>query len=331
MTEPDPQHVSAAGPPAPTGPAPAEPASTEPAAPSAWAAPAYDLHPPAQMYPNGPDGPSNFGGAASTAADPDQTSVLPAVGDQAPLVWPELHGAAVKPAPGSPSDQPAIAASASPTPQVEPLPSSSLITALQAISSPAVDAPALVYAASTPYSPMPSPSAGYDAPPPPPMPEWAPSIQRTRATQSVTCPQCGTVVPVDSQARSSLDFCPNPVCDFPLFWVKSSIHSDEAAYGEGSAHRRLPGTAGRAITSSMACPHCTELNPINGVLCVRCGKDLHPIAAAPPPPPPPLPEPVYVAQEIDDPVNWWLIILVGALIVLFFAGLTYIAVAYLVN
>ena len=51
----------------------------------------------------------------------------------------------------------------------------------------------------------------------------------------------------------------------------------------------------------------------------------------PPPPPPPLPEPVYVAQEIDDPVNWWLIILVGALIVLFFAGLTYIAVAYLVN
>jgi hypothetical protein len=168
----------------------------------------------------------------------------------------------------------------------------------------------------------------YDAAP---GPVWSPPAQRARATQSVTCPQCGTVVPVDPQSRSSLDFCPNPVCDFPLFWVKTAVVDDGARYGEGSSHRRLPGAAGRAVSASMACPHCTELNPISGVVCVRCGLDLHPIAAAPPAAPPPPPETVYIAQEIDDPINWWLIILVGALIVLFFAGLTFVAVAYLVN
>ena len=191
-----------------------------------------------------------------------------------------------------------------------PEPSAELIAALQA---------------------MPQAGAGYAAPPPPaqqlaphvaqlmvapershaqayapaqmPDPVWAPPVQRSRATQSVTCPECGTVVPVDPQARSSLDFCPNPVCDFPLFWVRSAITAEATSYGEGASHRRLPGTAGRAVAASMACPHCTEPNPISGVVCVRCGLDLRPVAVAPPPPPAPLPEPVYIAQEIEEPIN----------------------------
>ena len=41
-----------------------------------------------------------------------------------------------------------------------------------------------------------------------------------RSTHTVTCPQCGAAVQIDSHTRSARDFCPNPSCDFPLFWVK---------------------------------------------------------------------------------------------------------------
>lgn len=275
MTEPSSEPAPTTGP-----PAPAELAADQPASTSHWLAPTYDLHPPAEAQPVGPDGPSHFGGPASDA-DREQTTVLPVVDGESPLVWPELHGTPLISASVRPADDLAAVPSAAPPAAVGTLPA-----------------------------------------------------QRARATQSVTCPQCGTVVLVDPQSRSSLDFCPNPTCDFPLFWVKSAIIPDGTSYGEGSAHRRLPGTAGRAITASMACPHCTEPNPISGVVCVRCGLDLRPIAVAPPPPPPPpppMPEPVYIAQEIDEPVNWWLIILVGALIVLFFAALTFVAVVYLLD
>ncbi|MCU1688894.1 MAG: hypothetical protein JWN20_822, partial [Jatrophihabitantaceae bacterium] len=315
----------------------AEPVDVEPAAPAA-----IDL---VKAEPDSAREPTIF-------AEPEEAEAVPAAAvDIEPI-------AAVLAAPEPVAEyQPLAGPVDPPTEAVErieaeplPEPSASLISALQAMSPPTAYAPPPTYAPSPAYAPPPdyappityaappvayaAPMAyaqAYSAPPPQQAPMWAAPVQRSRATQSVTCPQCGTVVPVDSQSRSSLDFCPNPVCDFPLFWVKSAIIADATAYGDGSSHRRLPGTAGRAIAASMACPHCTEPNPISGVVCVRCGLDLRPIAVAPAPPPPPAPEPVYIAQEIEDPINWWLIILVGALIVLFFAALAFIAVAYLVD
>ncbi|MCU1689698.1 MAG: hypothetical protein JWN20_1626, partial [Jatrophihabitantaceae bacterium] len=82
MTEPIPQ----------TGPVPGPPVPGHPDAAGHWTAPVYDLHPPAETKPTGPDGPSHFGGSASAAdadADADQTTVLPVVDDGPPLVWPE--------------------------------------------------------------------------------------------------------------------------------------------------------------------------------------------------------------------------------------------------
>jgi hypothetical protein len=241
----------------------------------AIAAPPLAGHPPAEGGAASPQGPTQFG-HSELAASSDQTTVIPAISADMPLVWPELRG----------------------TPLIDsyPLP----------LTEPTLDA----------------------APPG----AWAvPPAQRSRSTQSVTCPQCGTVVQVDAQARSSLDFCPNPACDFPLFWVKSAVIASDEAYADGASHRRLPGTVGRATAAFMPCPHCAEPNPLSGVLCVRCGQDLRPVAPVILPPPPPAPAPVFVAEELDEPINWWLIILVGAAILIFFAVLGFVAIEYIID
>lgn len=164
---------------------------------------------------------------------------------------------------------------------------------------------------------------------PPPM--TAPPVVQQRSTQEVTCPQCGTVVRIDPRARSSLDFCPNPICDYPLFWVRNAIIVTED-YDDGSSHRRMPGTAGRAAAAYLPCPHCSEPNPLSAAFCVRCGGDMHPVAPPPPPPvePEPAPEPIFTVVEEEEPINWWLIILGGIAITLFVAFLVVIALSYLI-
>jgi hypothetical protein len=112
-------------------------------------------------------------------------------------------------------------------------------------------------------------------------------------TVDITCPTCGTISYFEELDRNAEAFC--RVCDFPLFWARATrlAGADDDAGGGGL--RRLPGTAGRVAIATLACPVCTEPNPITGVVCIRCGSDLHPApptVVIPPPPPPPEPEPV---------------------------------------
>jgi hypothetical protein len=154
-----------------------------------------------------------------------------------------------------------------------------------------------------------------------------------RRTETVTCPQCGTVVTIDPRSRSSLDFCPNPACDYPLFWVRTAISVPDDLGRDTAAHKRMPGTVGRAAAAFVPCPHCAEPNQLSAVTCVRCGLDMRPA----PPPPPPAPEPVAIAEPLllveedeEEPINWWLIIGVALAITLFVAFVVVIALSYLV-
>ncbi len=128
----------------------------------------------------------------------------------------------------------------------------------------------------------------------------------------ITCPTCGTVTYLPELSRHADAFC--RVCDHPLFWTRSGR---VAASGEGGdvGLRRLPGTAGRVALATMACPQCTEPNPLARTICIRCGADLHP--APPPPPPPPAPEPVPEPPPPPSPPppevrRWWPWVVAGA-------------------
>ncbi|WP_139983213.1 hypothetical protein [Nocardioides litoris] len=159
-----------------------------------------------------------------------------------------------------------------------------------------------------------------DEPTGPTGPTTSPSYAGTG--REVTCPECGTVARVAVNRRESHDFC--ATCDFPLFWTPDQVvRGDEEGAG-AAALRRLPGTAGRTTVGSLPCPHCSEVNPVSGVLCLRCGGDLHPVAPPPPvvvaPTPPPAPEPQ--PEPTRTPVWWWvlggvtLLLLVVVLVVL---------------
>src|SRR6478735_4787900 len=103
----------------------------------------------------------------------------------------------------------------------------------------------------------------------------------------LACPECGTVSAVHADRRLASDFC--PTCDYPLFWARPS---SGAGLGDGSsddALRRAPGASGNALSATLACPACAELNVPGARNCVRCGSLMDP---PPPPPEPPLPEPV---------------------------------------
>src|SRR5215467_9977772 len=92
----------------------------------------------------------------------------------------------------------------------------------------------------------------------------------------IACPSCGTVTRLDQLRRGADEFC--RVCDYPLFWVRSSDFAEAGvAEGNGESLRRLPGTAGRQAPASINCPECTEPNPMTGLFCIRCGADLHPV------------------------------------------------------
>jgi hypothetical protein len=125
--------------------------------------------------------------------------------------------------------------------------------------------------------------------------------------ETITCPECGSVQTIAVNRRDSEDFCGN--CDYPLFWTPSNIQFDRGEMGDQSL-RRLPGTVGRAMLASVACPHCSEPNTVRAVVCVRCGLPMNPVAPPPqvylPPPPPP---PVYVEPKTG--VAWWVWLLIA--------------------
>jgi hypothetical protein len=144
----------------------------------------------------------------------------------------------------------------------------------------------------------------------------------TGTSEFVTCPECGTTAMVNLRRRESNDFCRN--CDFPLFWTPSQVLLSRSDVGDDSL-RRLPGTTGRAISASIACPHCAELNPVTAEICVRCGLSMQVRAAAPPPPQPvyvAAPEPVYVAPQKHVP--WWVWLIVGIVV----AGVIVVAILF---
>ena len=125
----------------------------------------------------------------------------------------------------------------------------------------------------------------------------------------IFCPECGHQSDLVSIRRSSEEFCPH--CDYPLFWVSSTVPTTTPGANSDTTLRRLPGAGGRHRVGSKVCPECGELNPLAGTHCLRCQADLDPkpvvepvvVVAPPPPPPPPPPEPE--PEPIVTPWWWW--------------------------
>jgi hypothetical protein len=115
----------------------------------------------------------------------------------------------------------------------------------------------------------------------------------------VTCPTCGTVSYFEELKRDASGFC--RVCDFPLFWVRSTRLAEADDEAGDTGLRRLPGTAGRVALATIDCPVCTEPNPVSGVICIRCGSPLHPAPPEPVPEPPAPPPVVYVPPPPPPP------------------------------
>jgi hypothetical protein len=129
------------------------------------------------------------------------------------------------------------------------------------------------------------------------------AVMPSPATETVTCPECGTVSQVTLNRRESLDFC--RTCDFPLFWTPTKVVRDPSSTTDESL-RRLPGQAGRATIASLPCPFCYEPNALSAQTCIRCQRPMHPVEEPPPPAPvhvAPAPEPLVV--EPAAKVAWW--------------------------
>ncbi|WP_426594380.1 hypothetical protein ACPPVS_02420 [Cellulomonas sp. McL0617] len=130
----------------------------------------------------------------------------------------------------------------------------------------------------------------------------------------LACPECGTVSTVHADRRLATDFC--PTCDYPLFWARPSSGAGPDDGSSDDALRRAPGASGNALSATLACPACAELNVPTAVRCVRCGALMDP---PPPPPPPPLPEPapapvVIVQTEPCDHPPTWLVVLCTSIV-----------------
>jgi uncharacterized paraquat-inducible protein A len=100
----------------------------------------------------------------------------------------------------------------------------------------------------------------------------------------IACPQCGTANDDPQGLRSGDAFCHE--CDYPLFFVLGVVQRIE--FDEDAAKDRLPGVGGRDRRTWRPCPECGELNPRDGVHCLRCGAVLLK----------PEPEPVVVVEEV---------------------------------
>ncbi len=139
-------------------------------------------------------------------------------------------------------------------------------------------------------------------------------VDASRDTLEVTCPECGAVAHVQAGARLASDFCPQ--CDYPLFWARPSSAplTDEET---DDARWRAPGASGSALSATLACPVCAELNTPVAVTCVRCGSSMTPPPPVTPAAPPP-PAPVVVVQAppqlipCNHPDTWWVVVLTAA-------------------
>lgn len=98
----------------------------------------------------------------------------------------------------------------------------------------------------------------------------------------MACPVCGKQRAVRSCRRSSLDFCPTPGCDYPLFWAVPRL-SCVAVDAAGTSSHRLPGAAGRQTDVRRPCPGCAEPDPPGRSTCLRCGGPMEPVVARPVP------------------------------------------------
>ena len=134
-------------------------------------------------------------------------------------------------------------------------------------------------------------------------------------TIDITCPTCGTLSYFDELTRDAHSFC--RVCDYPLFWVRSTKfsavrerrrHRAAAAARHGRAggggHDRLPRLHGAQPRGP------AHLHPVRG-------GPPSPTATRPRPPPPPPPTPVYVRPpEAPAPTRrWWPWVALAALAV----------------
>ncbi|MDT4956667.1 MAG: hypothetical protein QOD31_466 [Pseudonocardiales bacterium] len=150
---------------------------------------------------------------------------------------------------------------------------------------------------------------------PVPVPVPVAAAQPPAATETITCPECGTIATVTLNRRDSSDFCRN--CDYPLVWTPSRLLRDRSLDTGDQALRRLPGTVGRATLASLVCPHCAEPNAVSAVTCVRCLQPMVVVQVLPPAPEPVVyvPPPVYVEPEPEPGVAWWVWALIGAALV----------------
>lgn len=126
--------------------------------------------------------------------------------------------------------------------------------------------------------------------------------------ETVTCPGCQKSREVAVNRRVAADFCPEPGCDYPLFWTPTVIQIGPGD-AEGDSLRRRPGTDGRLTVASRACPHCDEANPLDAQFCLRCAESMILVARAPVVVPvvaaPPAPEPVPVP---GTPLWVWIVV-----------------------
>jgi hypothetical protein len=85
-------------------------------------------------------------------------------------------------------------------------------------------------------------------------------------TTMIACPQCGSPNEDPQGIRRGDAFCSE--CDYPLFFVMGIVERIE---DDDSALSRLPGVGGRDRRVWQPCRECGELNPRDGVHCLRCG------------------------------------------------------------
>ena len=130
------------------------------------------------------------------------------------------------------------------------------------------------------------------------------------------CPNCGRPYNIQEFHRRAEEFCPNPECDYPLFWAPNSIVVQPPESSEVDAMRRQPGTTGLGTQASHRCPDCGELNDARAVSCWRCGADLRPALPAPPPKHMALPPPHELPPPLPDPSRWPLVLAGTVLIVI---------------
>ena len=69
-------------------------------------------------------------------------------------------------------------------------------------------------------------------------------------TAPTLCPSCGRPYDIPEFHRRAEEFCPDPECDYPLFWAPNSVIAQAPESSEVDAMRRQPGTTGLGTQAS---------------------------------------------------------------------------------